>query len=169
MASYALTLRESETSIQSHGGRKQVTFKRAMCMRARSRLLDASAISISSADSPKFASITGSNTWDQGNQNPNHTPRGLKKAESAHAIRGSREGEETLGSPWESGARMQVPSGGGGGRRGPQRRRRRSPLPEAANSRAWPATRAWHASPARPLGRRAGSGEIFCGREAGGS
>lgn len=148
----------NEYTERGGGGGKETTFKRAMWMRARSRLLDARAISISSAESRKSASITGSNTWDPSNQNRSHTQRGPKKAESAHAIRGSREGEETLGSPWGSGARRRVPSGGGGGRRGPQRRRRRPPR-EPARSGAWPATRPWRASPARPLGRESGGRE----------
>lgn len=145
-------------------------------MRARSWLLAMSAVSISSADSPRFPSITGSNTWKPKKipkpkpRKPN-TPipiqpnpwsrRGTKKKEKEKKGSPSRNG-----SPGESGAPTRAPSCGGGGRGGP-------PAP-AATRGGPPGTRpgASRASPARPScgdwRRQAGKWGKFWWWEAGG-
>lgn len=57
------TITTEVRSAQVQPEKTNYTFISAIWMRARSWLLAMSAVSISSADSPRFPSITGSNTW----------------------------------------------------------------------------------------------------------
>jgi hypothetical protein len=113
-----------------------------MCIRARSRLFVMSAVSISSAESPRSASITGSKTCESQSD--------YDEAKKGSPGGGKENPRRSGGSPGGSGERRRAPTGGGGVHGDPRGRR---PLAAAVPPGTSPERRASRASPARPWGR----------------